>query len=552
MEINKKSLWWGYLPLVALIAVAFLVVNPYLFQNSLDSSSPNSYHANDAYAHLAYIVDVLEVGNYNHESQFYVGFNGAQLSPREPPLLFFYIGFLSNLLGIQPHVAALFGLFLGLILAISTIYIILKKYSLTWAILFLPVTLFLFTFPFSALITWGFWKACTMYFILTTSLVFFVSKLDWKKAPLLAILTSSIILASPALLPYFLLLLVLKLILEKLVWKKNFYILAVSGITTLIITIHYFLNYSLARTATGQNKIANLFGFVQGYELYGANAYTSHFGIWWWIALIGFAYALIYLVQHYKDKETYNYKNVLLFSLIFIVFLLPAIGVTRIYQFRLLWPLFVAVFVGLALYLGLTLAKKVKSFPTEWGAVIISVILIIGMFSYLPFSKTNQSITSNEQWDAYTYVHQQAPKDATLLVVDSVMYQEQVMLSSGRKAYYYAPGQFQKALESKIEIKDLPPGFYCAIPERSREGLFNVHTNEQLTQWCKDKQGKVIPSCAYDYIYINKQVSSQAQADLLQNYINSLEMVNFEKVKEGQQVLLLKNNKVCENKGVQA
>ncbi|MEK6939057.1 MAG: hypothetical protein AABX04_08515 [Nanoarchaeota archaeon] len=551
MDTDKKNSWWGYLPLVALIVVAFSVANPYLFQNSLDSSSPNSYHANDAYAHLAYIVDVLKVGNYNHEAQFYIGFNGAELSPREPPLLFFYIGFLSNLLRIQPHVAALFGLFLGLILAISTIYIILKKYSLTWAIAFLPLTLFLFTFPFSALITWGFWKACTMYFILVTSLMFFVSKLDWKKVPLLVILVSSLILASPALLPYFLLLLGIKLILEKKEFKTNLYLLAAAGISTLIITFHYFLNYSLARTATGQNKIMDMLGFMKGYELYGANAYASHFGMWWYMALIGFVYALIYLFQDYKNREAYNFKVMILFLLLFIIFLLPAIGVTRIYQFRLLWPLFVAVLAGLAIYLGLTFAKKVKNFSIEWGAVVISAILIIGMLNYLPFSKTNQAITSSEQWDAYIYVHQQTPKNSTLLLVDSVMSQESIMLSSGRRLYYYAVWEMQKMLENKDEIKDTPPAFYCAIPEKSRTG-FSIHTNEKLIQWCKEKQGKNIPSCAYDYIYINKQFSSQAQVDLMKNFIGSINMSNFEKVKEGAQVLLLKNKQICTNKDVEA
>ena len=551
MDTDKKSLWLSYLPLVALILIAFLIVNPYLFQSSLDSPSPNSYYANDAYAHLAYIIDVIEVGNYNHESQFYIGFNGAQLSPREPPLMFFYIAFLSNLLGIQPHVAALLGLFLGLILTISTFYIILRKYSLTWAIAFLPVALFMFTHPFSALITWGFWKACTMYFILITSLVFFVSKLEWKAVLLFIIVISSLILSSPALLPYFLILFGLKLILEKTNWKRNFLIFAVSGITTLIITIHYFLNYSLARTSTGQNKIMEMLGFMKGYELYGANAYASHFGIWWYVALIGFVLALVYLFQHYKSRDNYNFKVILMFSLFFVIFLLPTVGVTRIYQFRLLWPLFVAIFVGLAIYLGLALVKKLKSFPTKIGALVISAVLIMGMLSYLPFPETNNSITSEEQWNAYMYLHYQTPKNSTLLVIDPVRPQERIMLSSGKRLYYYASGEFQKMLENNTEIKDMPVSFYCAIPEKSRTGL-KIYTNEKLILWCNSKRGRIIPICAYNYVYINKQFSSQAQVNLMQNFISSLDAGNFEKVKEGPQVLLLKNSRVCENEDVQA
>lgn len=551
MDTDKNNLLMGYLPLAALIIVAFLVVNPYLFQNSLDSPSPNSYLASDAYYHLAYIVDVIKVGNYNYESLFYTGYSEEKVSPVEPPLVVFYIAFLSNLLGVPPHVAALFGLLLSLILAISTVYIILKRYSSAWSIVFLPLTLFLFIHPFSALITWGFWKACTMYFILVTCLIIFVSKLNWKKVPLLIVIASSLILASPALLPYFLILFVLKLIIEKSELKKNFYLLAASGITTLIVTVHYFLNYALARTHIGENKIMNMLGVQKGYELYGANVYTSHFGIWWYIALVGFVYALIYLFQNYNHRETYNFKTILLFSLFFVIFLLPAIGVTRIYQFRLLWPLFVAVFVGLAIYLGLTFAKKVKSFPIEWGAVIVSAILTIGMLNYLPFSKTNQSITTDEQWDAYMYLHYQTPQNSTLLIVDPTPNQIGVKFSADRRLYFYSSDEFIKADQEQKALINTIPIFNCVSPERSRSGL-NIYPNTQLIKWCKDIKKKLHPICFYNYIYINKQFSSQAQVNLMQNFISSINMSNFEKVKEGQLVLLLKNNHVCENQGVQA
>ncbi len=116
MEQKHKE-WLNYLPLIAVIIVIFYLVNPLFFQHTFYPSSPSNLLANDAYAHLAYINDVIEVGNYNHESQFYVGFSGDQVSPREPPLMLFYVAFIKNYLGIPSYAAAQFGLLLGIVLA---------------------------------------------------------------------------------------------------------------------------------------------------------------------------------------------------------------------------------------------------------------------------------------------------------------------------------------------------------------------------------------------------------------------------------------------------
>ena len=544
MEQKHKE-WLNYLPLIAVIIVIFYLVNPLFFQHTFYPSSPSNLLANDAYAHLAYINDVIEVGNYNHESQFYVGFSGDQVSPREPPLMLFYVAFIKNYLGIPSYAAAQFGLLLGIVLAISILYVLIKKYSLSWALGFLPATLFLFTFPFIAGITWGFWKAYFMYFILATALIFFLTELNKSRAALLVVVLSALILASPALLMFFLFLLFLKLLLEWPKLKQNFFTLLVTGLVTLTITIHYFLNYSVARTEGGtETKFLETLGIIGHYNLYAANPYASHFGWVWYIALIGFAYGIFWLVQNFKEKESYKYRLFTLSSYFFAIFLLPAVGITRIYQFRLVWPLFLALSVGLVIYLLVTLLKKKVAVSGTLLAAGISLVLFLILFFTLSFPTTNYSITSPEQWEAYTYLHDQTPKDATLLLIDPIMSQNSVALMANRKIHYFDAERFAKMVAENKTLLNYPSWYYCAYPEKSREG-FKIYSTLDLKKKCEDAREKIVPLCAFDYLFMNKQFSSQQQIPLVQEFLSSINQSNWEKIKDSQQVLLLKNNKVC-------
>ncbi len=546
MDNKIKEFLRGYVPLVVVLVLLLFLANPSMFQNNLYSNSPNSFHASDAYAHLAYINDVIEVGNYNHEAQFYIGFTGDKLSPREPPLMLFYVAFLTNLLGIPSYVAAVFGLLLGILLSISIVYILIKKFSPSWAIAFLPTTLFLFTFPFSALINWGFWKACFMYFILITGFILFFSEWDKKKTALFVVLLASLIMASPALLPYFLMIFLLKLILEKSCWKNNFKLMVVGGVASLIITFHYFMNYSLARTASGENKILDMLGYQQGYHLYSANAYASHFGIVWYLSLIGFAYGLYWIFKNWKERESYKFKLYALFSFFFIVFLLPAIGITRIYQFRLVWPLFVAVLIGLSIYLLINLIKEpLKKIKIEMltTSLIISGVLLVGLFYSLTFSQDNHSITSEEYWQVVTYVHDNTPQNSTILVIDSILSQNSVLLNLNRKLFYYESEQIKEAIKNNLQINNSPSHYYCAIPEKSRDG-FKIYSTGDLVKECEQRRDQVIPPCAFDYLFINKQFASEAEMKLVQDFVEEIDQTQFQKIQEGQ-VLLLKNLKVC-------
>ena len=535
----KKGQYLRYVPLIILISLIFFVINPSFFQNSLDSSTPNSFLASDAYAHLAYIDDVIENGNYNHESQFYVGFTGDEFSPREPPLMLFYVAFISNLFGIESHVAALFGLLLGIVLSISIIYVILNKFNWILAVLFLPVTLFLFTNPFVAGITWGFWKAYFMYFILVVGFLFFLTKLTKERAILLVLILSSLILASPALLMFFLLLFTFKLILEWSELKRNIITLLITGITSLIITSHYFLNYYVARTSgSSESKLLSTLGFAEGYHLYGANPYASNFGIFWYVALVGFMLALFYLIQNWKNRGSYKYKTFFLFTSFFIIFLLPLIGLTRINQFRLVWPLFIAFFIGLTGYfIIIFLTKKIVKLNKSIITLFAFAILILLMFNILEFSDNNMSITSPEYWDNLMYLHD--------LIIDPSLTQNSIVLSANRRMHYYDFSHFSQAQEEQVGLEEINSHYYCAIPEKSRDGL-TIYTNEDEIEYCERRRDSGAEICSYDYILINKQYYDQEHYILLSNFINTQISEDFEMVNYGDQIILLKNINICE------
>ncbi len=535
-----------YIPLLVLIVIIFIITNPAFFQNSFEAKSPNSFLASDAYAHLAYINDILRVGSYNEESQFIIGFTGKKLTPIEPPLMLFQAAFLSNLLGIKSHVAILLVLLLGIILAISTIYIIIRKYSLIWAIGFLPCTLFLFTFPFIAGITWGFWKAYYMFPILIIGFLFFLNPFTKARAAMFIIILSCIFLASPALMVFFLLLFCTKIVLEKQSLKKNIITLLIAGIASLVLISDYLLNYIVARGESGtiKHKILEMLGAQQGYQLYGANPYVSHFGVFWYIALAGFIYGIFYLSQNIKKRDTYQFKLFSLFSIFFLIFLLPAIGLTRIHQFRLVWPLFVSIFIGLILYLLVQFSKKKVKIHSLILVLIPYVILIIFLLNSLQFPQTNLSITTDDMWETYNYINNNTSINTNILIVNPVLTQNGEIFTINRKVRYFDANLFSLANSKNISLVNSPSNFPCQIRAQSRSG-FKVYSNEKLIKECEENRVKVIPPCAFDYILVNKQFQNQNQVDLTQEFISELNINNFKKIKESQQILLLQNNQVC-------
>jgi hypothetical protein len=545
VDIKKGNRWIKYAPLIVLIILIFVLINPSFFQSNFEAKSPNSLLAGDAYGGVSYIYDIDRMGNFNQESQFILGFTGGKVTLREMPLFFIYGTFLYNLLGIEPYVAIFLGLLLGMILSISIFYIIIKKQSFTWAVFFLPCTLFLFTFPFIAGITWGIWKSYFMYFILATSFLFFLTRFTKERAVIFIIIWSSLILTHPSLLIYFLALFLIKIIVEKQDLKRNISTLFISGIITLTITLHYFLNYAIVSAEPGgtKEKILGLIGAHGSYHLYAANPYTSHFGFFWYIALAGFAYSLFYLFQNIKKRETFKFKLFSLFSLFFIIFLLPVVGLTRINQFRLVWPLYVSVFVGLVIYLLFKIIKDKFKIKNKFAIFIIYLILLVGLVNYLQFSKTNYSITNEEQWDTYMFINENTNTNATLLLINPVSSQNEFQ-PINRKLRYYDLERFSKATQTDTSLTNLYSKFVCDPPKKTRDG-FKIYSNEEMVKECEENREKNVPPCTFDYILINKQFQNQEQVNLVQEFISELDITNYQMIKESQQTLLLKNNKVC-------
>lgn len=546
--IKVENSWWGYFPLIIIIVIIFVILNSAFFQNTFYSPMPNSLHASDAYQDLAYLNDLVEVGNYNRESQFIIGFTGDTVSPIEPPLKVFYLAFISNLLGIPTYAAALFGLLLGTILSIGIIYTILKKCSFVWAMGYLPVTLFLFTFPFIAGITWGFWKAYFMFFVLTIAFLFFLTKLTPVKLAMFVITISGIFLASPAIFIFVLLLFVIKVLLEWSELKKNLLLSAISGIIIVILIFNFLLTFLVVREQQGSliQKILYSVGFQKGYHLYSATPYASNFGLFWYVAIFGFIYAHFYLFNNFKNRNNYKFKMSLLFVFFFIIFLLPSLGVTRVYQFRLVWPLYVSVFIGLIFYLSVTyIQKQLKVNNLIITSGIVFLFFTGGMLFYLEFPKSNQSLTSLEQWDAYMYLKENTSKIALILVIEPAMAQNGILMVINRRVRYLDMDSFSNAARIGSNLGKVNPKFNCLIREKRHEGL-KVFSNTELIRWCEAEQKKVYSICSYDYILIDKQFLDQQQVKLTQDFIESINITNFSVIKNGQ-VLLLENKRVCKN-----
>lgn len=534
-----------YAPLVIIILLGFSLVAPPFFNNSFQNPKPNSLLAGDAYGHLFYIESILRDGNYRSEPQETLMFTGqSSATPAEPPLQFYYSAFLANLLEIPAHTAALLGLLLAVTAAFCTVYAMLAKYDYKLAVLSSPFFLFLFSYPFVAGITWGFWKAYFSYALLFISFAYFPAELKKRHTLPLALLISSVFIAHPTMGAYALFFLAIKAGLDGLRRHAHivFLILAISA----ALSLNYLLDSSI-RVEGGlsvADKVLKLAGYDPGYDLGGATPLYSNFGFLWYLAAAGFFYSAYLIFASGAEKQR---KIFVLFSLLFLVFLLSNAGFGRVYQFRLVWPLVVSVFIGLALYAPLDRIASLKAGALPSILLFFASLLLLFYSGFLNPPQGDFSILSGELWSAYRYIAADTPQTAKVLIIDPALTQPMVVLHTMRYTRYLDSASFLEMARGNTPVSEKETKVMCLMNPNfggTRKGFRIIPGNVTIETACRDKKTK---TCEFDYIVVNKMVKSNEEAGLLNGFLSEISRANYDVLENGQQALLLKNREVCTN-----
>lgn len=527
----EKHVW---VFIIIIFFLGFLIINPFFFKNSINHDSPQGYLAGDAYWHTAFIKYVMEKGKYSQEPDFITGNNPEKVTTMEPPFLFYVSSIMSQITGMNYYDAPIFLLVLFLLGTMLCLGFLLKSIHPYLPIVAAPAFLLLFLFPFLAAMSWGFWKFYISALLLMVTVVVFITyKLDFKLSIFLGILFGAMLISHPTNAFYFVLLMgalfCYDAISSKKINFKNAGLMTMTGLIGLIVGFDYLMNFYAARLG-GQAQLSS--AAQSGYTLYGANAYFSSLGIIGWISVLGIL-SLILI----KDKE--KKRTLFLLFCFYLLFFGPLIGIDRIYQLRLIWPIAIATFFGMAFILLFNVIPFLKKYAV-WFAIAIFVIFASSVF-FVNFEKNSKigdqtvSLIDDSYWQGITVANNLDVNN--ILVIDPTMTQSSIILNINKTVRYL---ERQDVLDNKSILESQK--IFCAIPLAQRTGFFEIKNNTEGQKYCSAPPLNI---CKYDYSLIHLSIENQEEKDWLETQINTLINANFTTYWRNNTAVILKNNEVC-------
>lgn len=530
MMLKDSAVEWAYVLLFCIFLAYAGMAAAMNYQ--LKHAFPYGFSASDAFGEIAYTEGIKDSGNYRHLPYYVRAGFGDTLGFHMP---------------ISNHIFAIFSFASGLpvwdslmvmgffysILGVLVMYLIIRNFNRNVALLSLPLSVFLYIRNFSIVYTWGIWDL-VMATSLLLSAVWLLSNTQIKFWHLLFAVLASGTALTHITEAFFLFVFTLLFFIIRLIRKKSSLAeikqLITGSILALILSFYYLVIFKVGYAAGG---IGNSIKY-QAPEWY--DVVFSQFGWFQIIILIGLIVSLYLL---FAKKE----NNALLIG-IFMLFVgfsnFISSTAPRAFQTRYLWPIYLSVFLGLAIYFLLKILIK------EWKifySIAISIILTVSI-SYGYYTKSaNSGIVSEYHWNHIQWVRDNTAKDAKLLYFYGDPYsQEAVLWNLKRVSFRVSMNDFVSAInERKIKreyIADVAAADDAELLYRKSAFSFGYHAKEtDMSQFSGKKD-----VCSFDYLVFDKAGRQQALANY--NLLIASELVKngLQPVFDNGVVLILKNN----------
>lgn len=420
---------------VILIFVAvflFLKVGQ-MWDYRISHAFPVYYNANDNFWN-GYVQPqhIKEVGNLMYEPP-YVFAGDKDIIGYYPPVMNYMSAMFSMISGVEVYDTTYLIAVLFSISAILLVYFAIRRYSKNAALLSIPFMIGVFSFSFEIANAFGLWMflagACFL-----AAVVWVSDRMAEKHSFLiLAILLSgaafshmSEAIFAAGFLAFYFFLSRLKDGASDKSWLKN---TAVGFGIFLALSAYYLVIFKYTWTV----------GIPYRFEVMSAPPFAPNYGVkfsdfWITIPLI-FAGMLISL-----KKLAFRKRDEFPFAAVCAGLFMLAIGYSnyvgfgiRAWQTRITWPVYFAVFSGIAIYF--VLKKAVKNFGFRHAA-IISVLLILS-FSYMHEGKLlGRGLVGDKGWDALMWIKQNTPENSKVAYFyDTLVSQSASLWSAGRVPY---------------------------------------------------------------------------------------------------------------------
>ncbi|MFH0979311.1 MAG: hypothetical protein V1837_08510 [Candidatus Woesearchaeota archaeon] len=483
--------------LLVLVGVLLWTGIAALYDYRLSHSSPWGYFASDAIHNLYQSQNLYDVGNWKYVLPYIAAGYADVVSYMLPMLAHLNVN-LAYASGLAPSDTLMFLCVLLSVVSALLMYILIKDYNGTVALLSAPIFAFLFLKNFYTAITWGQLTYLAGSFFLIASVVLLRHLKEKGIFVPFAILVSAIFLAHTSEFFFFLGFVVVYLLYD-LLFKKTLNLtlvkkLALSAVLVSLISFYYMVIFFNSYYANYGPSSFKWFTVVSdaGFRI----AYLSDFG-WLFLLpiLVGFAVSL-YLI--FKKKA---HLSMLFASFMLFVGLLNYIGIgNRSFQTRFFWPVYLSVFFGIFLY------QCLKLFMKRENSLFVSIAsLAILVFVVISFQARNldQGLLNPYHWDAYQWLKSDTPTAARVYFFYGDTFDQNAQLLIPARFATYA---MNKGIAQNLNDMIIPRDFFSRflvnaefLPYRKSFFSFGYHLLEENIS-----TEHLVDVCNYDYYVFDK------------------------------------------------
>lgn len=541
IKFNSKDLEKIYL--VILIGIMFFMGLSGIFQNQIAHDYPHGFFAADAFANLGHVNVAYDLGSYKHIPSYSAkGFTDVSII--YPPQMIELAASFAYNAGLETYDASAFLMFFMIILSSLITYVIIRRYSVRLAVLSTALFPLMFYGDFFTGFTWGKYGIITATPFLLAA-YFFSYHIDLKNSWIpLGIFVSAVFLAHPPEAMFAVLFIAMIIgirLLKKEMTLTAFKDYVFAGILTGILSLYYLIIFKNTLLVT-QKSSYGLFDVVKTHSGYVTIQLSSFPTIFMSLILLGFAAYLIFI------------RKIKLAFIIGIFMLVIGYGnyvglAERAFQTRIMWPIYFAVFFGLAISIGLKLLKIKWKLPYFMALALIIILL----FSQSAYQKTTQTgIMTPAHWDSLKWISTETKADAEVFFFYADSYSQASQLTMAKRTPYFINleeyGNAIMAKEIRQEFMSDSPisGSNIKLAHRTSPFTFGYYSDE-----LKLNDAEVRNICNFDYMVFDTQTGiQQLQGFIIYNQIIMEEMLKNDWIKEVYNngiTVILKNNKPGED-----
>ncbi|MFH1317245.1 MAG: hypothetical protein ABII01_07025 [Candidatus Woesearchaeota archaeon] len=546
-----------------------------LYDNSLRHDYPHGDFASDAFQHLPKTDWVKEEGSYKF-NPFYGSTGYHDVVGFYPPGLYYISAAFSIASGLEVYDVIFFVTIIITIISCLFIYVIIREYNTNVALLSLPLMLLVFIDPFFIGIRFG-----SRPFFITNLFVigvlWFFSRIELKKSWIFFGIFWGVTMIAHGIEYFYIVGIVGAFVAIKFIYHrlklKDIKNIIIGGAVGVVLPIYYsiifVLLYVVGDIQQGSNGGTGFFpnGFLRfvgvGNPIYNNVTYSTifqQFKLISIIVIIGMVVSGIILVKKLIDKKGIDYA--LLFG--FFGFMMGSfnfIGFRKAFQSRFFFPIFLAVFFGIAVYYLIILVKSLAKI--KWKtmySVIISLVLLLSII-YAYYDKPSQfSAIDPYHWEAITWISDNTPIDSKVYFFYGDIYDQDAILRNSHRFHFFINWQDQE-YQRAVQNGTVLPYYNTERPGDSlpgypyRKGLFEFGRHEwEYNEEFGDMSLKFssMDICSFDYYVFDIHPDASRTPAFIQynNLVRAVFLTNgMSEVFNNQVVSIVKNNKIddCSN-----